>query len=387
MHILFVSDGDDKYGAAHAMYRLVNNLLELDGTIKISVILPRRSRMKAAYRALGCDVYPVSYQPFWHGIPSQKWKLPIKYILYGAEYLYGRICGIRKLEKKLDVGQIDVIHSNSSREDIGAKLALKYDKPMIWHIREFGDPVFRGYSYRRDPIRLMNTAATELVAVSDAVRVHWIGKGITAAKIKRIYDGADGGIPYAAARKNGNDMIRLVMMGTIMEFKGQMQLLEAIAKLPPSMEVRVSVDFVGGGNRRYIQKLKQRAKKSHIEKQISFLGYQEDFCSDLKNYDCGFVCSRAEGFGLATVEYMMAGLPVIASDSGANPEVVKDGITGLLYRFGDADDLRKKIMYMIENRERREQMGAAALKHARENFSAESNARAIYREYISVLKG
>lgn len=387
MHILFVADGDDKYGASHAMYQLVSRLLELDDTIKISVLLTRRSRMKAAYRDLGCDVYPVSYQPFWHGIPFQKWKLPVKYILYGSEYFYGRICGIRQLEKKLDVGQIDIIHSNSSREDIGAKLALKYNKPMIWHIREFGDLDFNGYSYRRDYIQLMNTAATELVAVSDAVCSHWIRKGIMAAKIKRIYDGANEHVRYAAAHESGDDVLWLIMMGAIIECKGQMQLLEAISRLPLSMAARVSVDFIGSGNRKYIHKLKQRAKKSNIEKQVNFLGYQKDFCSNLRNYDCGFVCSRAEGFGLVTIEYMMAGLPVIASDSGANPEVVKDGITGLLYRSGDVDDLSEKIIYMIENRERRKQMGAAALMRARKNFSAGLNARSIYQEYISVLKG
>ena len=236
MHILFVADGDNKYGASHALYLLIKRLLELDDTIKISVILTRRSQMKAAYRDLGCDVYPVSYQPFWHGLPFQKWKLPIKYILYGSEYFYGRICGIRQLEKKLDVGQIDIIHSNSSREDIGAKLALKYSKPMIWHIREFGDLDFNGYSYRRDYIWLMNTVATELLAVSDAVCNHWIGKGITAEKIKRIYDGVDERVQYATGHKSRDDAIRLIMMGAIIECKGHMQLLEAILRLPPSID-------------------------------------------------------------------------------------------------------------------------------------------------------
>ena len=192
MHILFVADDDDKYGASHSMYQMIKELLRIDDKIKISVILTRRSAMKASYKALGCNVYPVSYQPFMYDRPEQKWKFPVKYILYGMLYYYGRMCGIRMLEKKLDVGQVDIIHSNSSREDFGGQLALKYHKPLIWHVREFGDLDYDVYSYRKDFIHFMSISAVRLIAISDAVRWHWIKKGIKEEKIKRIYNGVRG---------------------------------------------------------------------------------------------------------------------------------------------------------------------------------------------------
>ena len=90
------------------------------------------------------------------------------------------------------------------------------------------------------------------------------------------------------------------------------------------------------------------------------LGYREDVCSLLHEYDCGVMCSRSEGFGRVTAEYMMAGLPVIASDTGANPELVNEGQTGLFYRWGDTSDLAKKIEMLADDALLCERMGLQA---------------------------
>ena len=77
----------------------------------------------------------IHYTPFYQGIPENKWKFPIKYIVLVIKYWCGRFWAVREVEKQLDIHDIDLIHSNSSREDLGALLANKYNIPLIWHIR------------------------------------------------------------------------------------------------------------------------------------------------------------------------------------------------------------------------------------------------------------
>ena len=95
----------------------------------------------------------------------------------------------------------------------------------------------------------------------------------------------------------------------------------------------------------------------------------------------GMMCSLSEGFGLVTVEYMMSQLCVIASDSGANPELVRDGACGLLYRYGDIDSLAEKLRYVLTHREEARAMGVRAREYACRYFTAERNAQEIYELY------
>lgn len=83
----------------------------------------------------------------------------------------------------------------------------------------------------------------------------------------------------------------------------------------------------------------------------------------------------------------MAGLPVIASDTGANPELVSEGQTGLFYHWGDTSDLAKKIEILAEDAPLCEQMGRQAAVYAHENLTAYKNAQCIYEEYRSILGG
>ena len=69
----------------------------------------------------------------------------------------------------------------------------------------------------------------------------------------------------------------------------------------------------------------------------------------LQRSDVGLMLSTNEAFGRVTVEYMMQNLAVIASDTGANPEIITNGETGLLYELGDVESLADKMKSLIED--------------------------------------
>lgn len=189
MHILYVADGDSKYGAPNSLFQLVSEIRKIDSTLKVSVVVTKNSDRIEDYQKLGCDVYRVFYEPFYQGIPYEYWKIPIKLIFRGILYLYGCCVSVRELERQLDMEKVDIIHANSSREDFGARVAEKYGIPLVWHIREFSDLHYRCFSYRRNYIDYMNKTATEMIAVSNVLKEHWVHKGIQEPKIVHIDNG------------------------------------------------------------------------------------------------------------------------------------------------------------------------------------------------------
>lgn len=79
-----------------------------------------------------------------------------------------------------------------------------------------------------------------------------------------------------------------------------------------------------------------------------------------------------EVFGLAIMEAFNHAKPVVAADIGAIPEIVENGKSGLLYRAGDAEDLREKIRWMFDNQEQAGRMGQRARRFVQQRFSPEN---------------
>ncbi len=385
MHILFIADGDDKYGAPQSMKQLIDGLLKYCENIEISVVLPLRVDLLEYYHRLGCNTYRILYEPFYQGISDQKWKMPIKFGIRGMEYLLGRGFAVYSLGKKIDMSTVDIIHANSSREDFAAELALKYNKPLIWHIREFGDKDYKCFSFRKNYIRLMNKSAVEFIAVSDAVKEHWIKKGLDREKIIRIYNGVREST-YSKSRKGKSGKIRLLMLGNICETKGQYQIIQAFERMTKHDRAGFVLDFIGDGTKSYIKKIVKKVEEAGLSQMIHFLGYQKDFQRQISEYDCGIMCSKAEGFGRVTAEYMMAGLPVLASNTGANTELVIDNENGILYQWNNIDDLKNKLIFILNNIKLLDKMGENARKYAISCFSIKMYSSLVYNEYVKILK-
>ena len=383
MHILYVLENSYKYGAALSAKYMIT-FLKQHYDVEVTVVIPKKSKIDSIYQEIGCNICKVIYEPCLQAVPYRIWRLPVKYIVNGAMYLIGLFWGIRSLEKQMDINQIDIIHCNSSREDFAAIIAAKYHKKLIWHIREFGDKDFKRFTYRKNYIEFMNKYATEFIAVSEAVQSHWINKGINEDKLVKIYNGVPSDVIYKTDYNRKSNKIKFVMLGGISETKGQWQAIEAVKTLEKNIQEGMCLYLVGDGDNLYINRLKKYVEKNKLKDVVRFWGYQKEFGKHLHEFDCGIMCSKSEGFGRVTVEYMMAGIPVIASDAGANPELVNDGENGLLYCLNDIESLADKLRYVVRNSDLLESMGKKARKVAEKNYSSRSNAEQIYQEYLRI---
>ncbi len=122
--------------------------------------------------------------------------------------------------------------------------------------------------------------------------------------------------------------------------------------------------FIGGGER--LDVLQALARHLNVEDRIRFLGYRSDIPSLLRLCDVYIHSSNWEGFGLAVVEAMACGIPVIASDIEGLNEVIRNGESGLLFKKGDSGDLAEKIRVLLDDKALIERLKKGGLARARD---------------------
>ena len=277
---------------------------------------------------------------------------------------------------------IDLIHSNSSVIGTGAMLAERLHCKHVWHIREFSREHYgMRYFYPDSLVKRYYESADCLVTISDALKENYRTK-YPAAKIRRIYDGVEKRSLPEKERKE-RQQIRFCYVAYLFPKKQQLELLQAFAELKEENVRDFSLVLAGGGDAAYEKKLRAFIKKKEL-KEAELAGFVSDVPALLANSDVGIMASDYEGFGLVTVEYMLSGLPVIGFESGATPEIVKDGETGILYR--DREGLKKAVKTLLHDTDLRRNMGQAGCRRAVQMFPAEANTAAI-QELYRTLEG
>jgi glycosyltransferase involved in cell wall biosynthesis len=103
-----------------------------------------------------------------------------------------------------------------------------------------------------------------------------------------------------------------------------------------------------------------------------------------RSFDVLVVPSRLEGFGLVAAEAMAQGVPVVAANVGGLPEVVEDGVTGLLFAPGNPADLADKLSAVLSDLAWARSLGAAGAQSVRLRFSVRAYRARIAELYRSI---
>jgi len=128
------------------------------------------------------------------------------------------------------------------------------------------------------------------------------------------------------------------------------------------------------------------ARDLHIHDRIHFLGKQERVNELLPLADLMLMPSELESFGLAALDAMACKVPSIATRVGGVPELIDDGLTGLLFAVGDTDAMAQGALSLLGDRARLESMREAGRKTAQTRFCATLVVPQYVRYYESVLK-
>jgi glycosyltransferase involved in cell wall biosynthesis len=240
-----------------------------------------------------------------------------------------------------------VLHSNSLPSHLATTVAGRLTRRSVtWHLREIVRP-----GSGRHILDAYARGATELVAISDAVAASVRHRRVTTVLNPVI---------RPATTRPGADSFGLPgpvvgYLGRIEEHKGIVELLEAMADNTAHLVVIGPFPADGGRLRARLAELAQQQATGRVH----FVGATAEPWSALAQLDVLVVPSHAEPFGRVAVEGQLAGCAVLAANTGGLPEIVTDGVNGMLFRARDRNDLAAHLARLLADPDLRARLGTA----------------------------
>ena len=370
MNVLFVMSDALLYGSSKSMLDLA--IFLSNNNVCVKFLLPSHGPLAEELKKSKVEYKIYKYAGWVNpiGCKMDKIKFPLKWL-----YNQVRLFHIGKWIKEND---FQIIHSANSTVYFGALIARKFNIKHVWHLREFLEEdygiEFSGKRYARRLLR----EADELICISKVVYEKFYS--MVNCQMNLVYNGVKKG-HYDSDRFKANK-ISIVMIGSLIETKGQGQAIEA-AKLLVDKGYEIELNIIGDGPDEV--KLKQRVEVAHLTGTVLFHGFSNDVCNFRKKADIALVCSHQEAFGRVTAEAMMAGNLVIGANSGGTAELVTDEKTGLLYTPGRYKDLAEKIEWAINHPKLSRTIIENARKEAVSKFEYERYAKDVLHIYRKLI--
>lgn len=180
---------------------------------------------------------------------------------------------------------------------------------------------------------------------------------------------------------------RILFVGTIIKRKGIEDLIQSVYLLKEKIR-SIKLQIIGWGHEDYRNQILNCINNNNLQENIDFLGFKnsEEIASELSKSCLLILPSYIENCPNVICEAMAAGKPVVATNVGGIPYMVKDGETGFLVDAGNTESLAGRIAILLNNKELRRKMGQRAREEAKERFAPEIIAKKTYQAYKQILE-
>ena len=293
----------------------------------------------------------------------------------------------------------DLLHVHGHKAALVAVLArafLKDKAPMVVSVHNYPS-YYKSNVINRIAgsfaLRFIVRKACKVIAVSDAVKRDLIKLDhLEASRIVTIHNGIDA----KAIAKNGEagvDVLKEALgigdgdivigtAGRLIEGKGHLVLIEAADQLLKD-NPHAKVVIAGDGPER--KRLEDRISTLKLKKSVILPGFMDDLGPFFSLVDVFVLPSFSEAFGIVLLEAMNAGCPVVASEAGGIPEIVRDGETGLCFHAGDADKLAAAVRRLLDDEGLRTKLIRNAKRMVKEEFSLDKMSQETEKVYDGCL--
>ncbi len=355
------------------------------------VALPSDGPFVEKLRQQGCDVFIVDEM-----IKLTTRKGYSYWLRYLANYpkAVWKICGLIKRER------IDVVHTNVLHNLYGFLAAKLAGVPHVWHAREI---VVEPRFMRGLETWLARRCSTRIVVMSDAIAEMFAGAdGGLPPHLVKLYDGVDLDL-FHPRRRPGSRIRRELGIGKGVPLIGNVNRLDPRKGIGLFLEAAASIlremtqaRFLvcGGeiaGHEGYERILRQKAEALGIADAVFFTGWRYRYRDIPEVYgalDVSVQCPvHPEAYGLANIEAMAAGVPVVAAAEGGPAELCADGETAILVPPGRPDAVAEAVLSLLRDPERRAVMGAAGRRRAEKLFDRRQGVKALEMLYEEILSG
>lgn len=294
------------------------------------------------------------------------------------------------LARSLRRSGADLVHCSDVVATLDTALAARLaGLPVVSHVR---NPHEHIPARHRPILRLVS----HFVFVSQHARDHFYAR-IPSTRASVIYDGLSGvGIDHDEAREAVGREFKLdpgvQLVGMVARLAPQKDYATLIRAARRVVEATPNTHFflVGDystepGSRRTYEELLVLIAELGLADHITFTGFRSDVPTLVAAMDVMVLSTNFEGFGLAVLEAMAEGRPVVATAVGGIPEFVRDGVTGLLHRHADDAHLASQIESLLRDHALAERLGESGRRLVKSDFSTAGFSRRIAELYDSLL--
>jgi len=387
-NILYLSHSAQLYGAEQSLLLLLKGLDR--NRFSPVVVLPGEGPLKERIEALAI---PVEIVPSIRGWLTRR--SGVMRVLHHIGLVPFLVCSVWKLTKLIRRYRIDLVHTNSLVVIDGALAARLLGIPHVWHAREMlvRNSPFNFLLGPRAATSLINYLSDRIVAISQAV-YDCFEQNVMTTKVTVVYNPVDSSALGTRAAKT--DMRRVFQIpaeaplvgevGYLHPIKGYEDLVAAAAHV---RQVIPQARFVAVGDMPkawYEKRIRSLIDSYGLQKTFILAGYQSQMASVYSALDLVVLPSHYETFGRVLVEAMAAGKPVIGTNVGGIPEIIEDGVTGLLVPPHSPGELAKAIIKLLQDPDLARRMGEAGRERARGRFALERHVSGIQRIYDELLE-
>jgi glycosyltransferase involved in cell wall biosynthesis len=389
--VLFVNPGRALGGAEHSLLLLLQGLPACGVEAEVALFGdgPFRERLSA----LGIPTVDVPL-PRWTRAAG-RYRLPGGPV-GGAALMAGGLPAALRLAAAARQAGADLIHTNGMKAHLlGGLAGWLVRVPVIWHLRDFPPTGWAGRSFHEAARRLPEMILTPSEAVAASVRLPGRGRPRVVPDPVDL-DRFHPTIPRDRIRQElgiGDDEPLVGMIAHLTPWKGHEVFLE-IARAVASRIPHSRFVVVGGsiyetdGHAGYPEALRQKTAALGLLDRVTFLGIRDDIPNLLAGLDVLVHPPTApEPFGRVLAEAMAVGRPVIAAHCGGIPEVVEDGVTGLLVPSADVGAFTAAVVRLLEDPMLCQRLGGAGRRRAEARFGIEAHATGVFEAYRVVLEG
>jgi glycosyltransferase involved in cell wall biosynthesis len=285
-----------------------------------------------------------------------------------------RLLSIWRLYHYLKEYHVSILHTHCPSPDFYGKIAA-----FLAHIPVV-TTIHNVQGYRAINEYILKRLTTKYVAISKTVERYAISElKIPSTKIQIIYNAVDID-KFTKLTVNREAMLKelgitgggkvITCVGNVAKRKGHLYLIKAAKKVT---KIFPNTHFLLVGNERaepeVLRSLKAIIETEHLQDKIIFTGVRSDIPSILSITDIFVLPSLWEGLSIALLEAMAAGVAVIVTNVGSNPEVVSNGINGFVIPPRDSEVIAQKIIELLSAPAKARDLGLAGQKKVKKLFT------------------
>ncbi len=385
MTILFLNPTGRIGGAETTLLEVLAGLAEAHPSWRLALIAASEGPLVARARGLGADVrvlpFPAALARLGEWSLSQHRWPRLTMALRCGRVAWPAWRYLTRLRAVIGEFAPEILHTNGLKMHLLGASARPADTALVWHLHDYitRRPLSAG------ALRRFAHRCSAVIAPSESVANDFRALGGPLPPVHGIWNAVDllrfspEGNVLDLDERSGlpappDGVVRVGLVATFARWKGHHVFLEAISRLPPSLNVRAYVIgdavYETAMSQVSIAELRDLSARLGLTDRIGFTGFVDDPAPAIRALDVVVHAStEPEPFGLALAEGMACGRPLVMSLGGGAAEVVTPGVDALACPPGDEDALARSIERLAGDAALRQRLGKAARLTAERGFT------------------